>query len=237
MVPIRRAQREINAADVEHIGALVAGGVLFLNGMRKGGLVGSAFKLAGLGFLWRGQQGYRRLYNALGVELTARPTGVGRQNVRVESSIVVDRPSQELYRIWRNLSNLPVFMDHLISVNEINDERSLWVARAPAGTVIKWDAQIINDIENHLIAFVTLEGSGVDMGGSVRFTELSPSSTRITVVFRYDPPADMLGVWIAKAFQIDPQTQIEKDLRRFKAIMELGNPRAKPGIADSVTAL
>jgi len=237
MVPVRDKTREINAADVEHLGALLAGGFLVISGLRRGGAVGSLLKLAGLGFVWRGQQGYRRLYDALGVSLPACPTGVGKQNVRIESSINVDRPRQEIYRIWRNFQNLPVFMDHLLSVHEINEERSLWVARAPAGTVIKWEAQLINDVENELISWVTLEGSGVDMAGSIRFEEIGDSRTRIKVVVRYDPPADMLGVWIGKLFQSDPQKQIDKDLRQFKAIMEMGSSKGKNDIASSVSAL
>lgn len=223
MVPVRDTNKEINAADIEHIGSLATGGLLMLTGLRKGGVIGALYKVAGIALVYRGQQGYRRLYDALGIELAAKPTGVGKQNVRVESSIVVDRPREELYRIWRNLKNLPVFMLHLVSVHEIDDNRSLWVARAPAGTVIKWDAEIINDIPNEIIAWQSLEGSGVDNAGSVRFQDNPEGSgTLIKVVLRYDPPGDLLGAFVAKLFQNDPQSQVDQDLQRFKAIMELG---------------
>lgn len=232
MIAVREKRKEINAADVEHVSAMVVGSCLVLSGMRRGGLVGAIFKVSGLALIYRGQQGYRPLYNALGLRLADVATGVGRQNVRVESSVIIHRPRQELYRIWRNLSNLPVFMDHLISVNEIDDNRSLWVARAPGGTVIKWDATIVNDIENELIAWNTMEGSGVDHAGSVRFKEMEDGATRVTIVMRYDPPGDSLGVVIARVFGSDPQTQIDRDLKQFKAIMELGG-KDQPVIAAS----
>jgi len=222
MVPIRDTNKEINAADIEHIGALVSGGLMVVKGFRRGGPVGLFYKVAGLGMIYRGQQGYRRLYSAFGLCLKDKPTGVGRQNAKVDCSIVIDRPREELFRIWRNLENLPVFMNHLISVHEVDDTRSLWVARAPAGTVIKWEAEIINVVENELIAWQSLEGSGVDSAGSVHFEEAPSGGTRVRVVLRYDPPGDMLGIWIAKIFQSDPQTQIFQDLKRFKAIMEIG---------------
>lgn len=221
MVPIRDTNKEINAADIEHIGALVSGGLMVMKGFRRGGPVGLLYKAAGLGLLYRGQKGYRRLYSAMGLCLKDEPTGVGKQNAKVDCSIVIDRPREELFRIWRNLENLPVFMNHLISVHEVDDTRSLWVARAPAGTVIKWEAEIINVVENELIAWSSLEGSGVDSVGSVHFEDV-PGGTRVHVVLRYDPPGDMLGIWIAKIFQSDPQTQIYQDLKRFKAIMEIG---------------
>ena len=221
MVPVRSKTKEINAADVEHVAALASGVAMMLIGVRSGGLKGVVMKLGGLALVYRGQQGYRKLYDAVGIAMPSTPTGVGKKNVRVDAEIVVNRPKAEIYRIWRNLENLPVFMEHLLSVHEIDDKRSLWVARAPIGMVVKWDAEIVNDRENELIAWQTLEGSGVDNAGSVHFED-AEGGTLIRVVLRYDPPAGLFGAWFAKLLQSDPQTQIEKDLRRFKAIMELG---------------
>jgi uncharacterized membrane protein len=221
MVPVRSKTKEINAADVEHVAALASGVAMMLLGVKSGGLKGIVMKLGGLALVYRGQQGFRKLYDAIGVPLPSTPTGVGKKNVRVDAEIVVARPRAEIYRIWRNLENLPVFMEHLLSVHEIDDKRSLWVARAPVGMVVKWDAEIVNDRENELIAWQTLEGSGVDNAGSVHFED-TEGGTRIRVVLRYDPPADLLGAWFARLVNSDPQTQIEKDLLRFKAIMELG---------------
>ncbi len=213
----------IDASDVEHIAALATGGLLFITGVRKGGFGGFLFKLAGGALLFRGQQGYRRLYHGIGMEVANRPSGVGKQNVRVESEILVKRPREELYRIWRNLENLPVFMDHLADVVEIDDVKSRWVAKAPLGMVVTWDARIINDIENELIAWETMEGSGVDNAGSIHFEDEGKGATRIRVVLRYDPPADLFGAFLAKIFGNDPQREIDQDLKRFKRIMEVGS--------------
>ena len=232
-LPARQEGREINASDIEHIGALTVGGLLLLKGLLKGGPLGLVYKLGGAALIYRGQQGYRPLYDALGVALPEGPTGVGKVNARVEHEVVVNRPREELYRIWRNLENLPIFMEGLASVHEIDDKKSIWVAKAPAGTVIKWEAEIINDVENELIAWQTLEGSGVDNAGSVNFEPVGDDSTRIKVVLRYDPPGDKLGIWVAKAFGRDPQKEIEADLDRFKAIMEIGGAKAvESGASD-----
>jgi uncharacterized membrane protein len=218
--------KQIDLADVEHIAALVAGGLLYVCGTRKDGVPGILLKAAGLGFMWRGQQGYRSLYEALGFELPQKVSGIGKVNEWAKAEVIVERPREELYRIWRNFENLPVFMDHLVSVHEVTDRHSVWVARAPLGTVIKWDALIINDIENELIAWETLEGSGVDHAGSIHFDPLGDEITRVRVKLRYDPPADRLGILLARAFHLDPQREIQQDLRRFKAIMEVGRKTA-----------
>jgi uncharacterized membrane protein len=99
--------------------------------------------------------------------------------------------------------------------------------------VIKWDAKIVNDVENEMIAWTTLEGSGVDHSGTIRFSDEEDGMTRIDIVFRYDPPADMVGVFIAKLFKNDPQRQIEHDLEQFKAIMEIGGAGAELATTDS----
>lgn len=226
MVPVRQATREINATDIEHVGALTIGGLLLLKGLLKGGPLGLIYKLGGAALIYRGQQGYRPLYDALGLPMPEGPTGVGKVNARVEHEVTINRPAEELYRIWRNLENLPIFMENLVSVHEVDDLRSIWVAKAPAGTVVKWDAEIINDIPNELIAWQTLEGSGVDIAGSVHFDAIDNRSTTLRVVFRYDPPADGLGIWLARATGRDPQREIEEDLARFKAIMEIGGSKA-----------
>lgn len=233
-LPARQEGREINASDIEHITALTVGGLLLVKGLTKGGLLGLLYKAGGAALIYRGQQGYRPLYDALGVEMPASATGVGKTNAKVEHEIVVNRPREELYRIWRNLENLPVFMENLVSVHEVDDKHSIWVAKAPAGTVIKWDAEIINDVENELIAWQTVEGSGVDNAGTIRFEAVSDDATRVHVVLRYDPPGDQLGIWVAKAFGRDPQREIEADLDRFKAIMEVGGVAQTPENAASV---
>ncbi len=225
---------EIDAADVEHGGALVVGGLIWIAGYKRGGLLGHLLKGAGFALVSRGQRGYKRLYNILGLPMPLNPVRVGRRGILVESKLVVRRSPTDLYRIWRNVENLPVFMDHLKSVEEVSDIHSRWVAHGPAGMVIKWEAEIIRDVEDELIAWRSLEGSGVDSAGSVRFESIGPRLTMISVRLRYDPPADLLGAMIAKVFRNDPQAQIDHDLRRFKAIMELDPPK-KPASKSAVS--
>lgn len=143
------------------------------------------------------------------------------QGVKVEQSVVVNRPAGELYRFWRQLENLPRFMDHLESVTMSDENRSHWVAKAPAGTKVEWDATIHNEIEDELIAWRSLPGSDVDNAGSVHFTPFG-QSTEVRVVLSYDPPAGKIGVAVAKLLGEEPSRQMEDDLRRLKQVMEAG---------------
>ena len=157
------------------------------------------------------------------------------EGIKVEESITVNRPLEEVYRFWRNFENLPRFMDHLESVTVIDETRSHWVAKGPAGTKVEWDAVIHNEIENELIAWRSLPGSDVNHAGSVHFTPLGDGRTEVRVVLSYEPPAGKLGVAVAKLLGEEPSRQVKDDLRRFKQVMEAaetpGNSRHPAGKA------
>jgi uncharacterized membrane protein len=142
------------------------------------------------------------------------------QGIKVERSVVVSRPAQELYSFWRNFENLPRFMDHLESVTVIDENRSHWVAKAPVGTRVEWNAIVHNEIDNELIAWRSLPGAEVNNAGSVHFTPIGESQTEVRVVLSYDPPAGKLGAAVAKLLGEEPSQQVEDDLRRFKQVME-----------------
>jgi uncharacterized membrane protein len=144
--------------------------------------------------------------------------------VRVVESIILNRPRSEVYRFWRNLENLPRFMDHLEAVSVQDEWRSHWVAKGPAGTRVEWDAEIHNEIPNELIAWRSLAGSEVDNAGSVHFMPTANGDTEVRVVLRYDPPAGKLGATVARLLGEDPSHQVSEDLRRLKQVVEASEP-------------
>ena len=91
------------------------------------------------------------------------------RTVRVQKSVTVNRPPEELYRFWRHFEYLPRFMKHLESVHVTGETRSHWRAKAPIGMRVEWDAEIIHDRPNELIAWRLCEGADVDHAGSAHF--------------------------------------------------------------------
>ena len=89
---------------------------------------------------------------------------------------------------------------------------------------MEWDAEIINQVENELIAWRSLEGSEVPNAGSVRFTDAAGGrGTEVRIaVLQYNPPGGTAGAFIAKLFGEDPSTQIHNDLQRLKTRLEAG---------------
>jgi uncharacterized membrane protein len=217
----------VNVSETERIASAIAGGALAVLGIARGGWGGWALALAGGGLVLRGATGHCSVYQALGVD-TAHPqqghTSVRHgHGIKVEKSVTIHKEPEALYGFWRNFSNLPRFMKHLESVTETSDGRSHWVAKAPAGMTVEWDAEIINEEENELIAWRSLEGASVPNAGSVRF-ERAPGNrgSVVRVSLSYEPPGGVLGSKVAKLFGEEPEQQIEEDLRRFKQLMEAG---------------
>ncbi|HZS09172.1 MAG TPA: SRPBCC family protein [Blastocatellia bacterium] len=141
--------------------------------------------------------------------------------IRIEKSIIVNRDRGHLYRFWRNFENLPRIMTHLQEVRILSPTRSHWVAKAPAGRTIEWEAEITSDLENELIAWRSLEGSEVPNAGSVRFLHFAEGQTEVRVALEYEPPGGRLGAWIASLFGENPEQQIIEDLAHFKGMMEI----------------
>src|SRR5438093_1363742 len=95
------------------------------------------------------------------------------------------------------------------------------VKRGPAGLKVEWDAEIINEEPNRLIAWRSLEGSQVSTAGSVQFNPAPGGrGTEVVVTLKYDPPGGKLGSWLAWLFGEEPSLQVRDDLRRFKQLAE-----------------
>ncbi len=143
----------------------------------------------------------------------------------VAKSVTVWRPVEEVYGFWRDFSNLPRFMRHLVDVrvSDGDGRRSHWRAKAPLGMTVDWDAEMTEDVPNERISWRSVEGADVRNAGTVRF-EPTPDGrgTIVRVELEYDPPAGPLGVAIAKLTGEEPATQTAEDLRRFKQVLELG---------------
>jgi len=81
------------------------------------------------------------------------------QPIKVEKTVTINKPAEELYRFWHNFGNLPRFMKHLKDVKVHNNKRLQWTTSGVLGGSVEWDADIIEDRENELIAWASVEGA------------------------------------------------------------------------------
>lgn len=209
----------VNVGDIERAISAVAGAAaifLALSRKQRGGL-----GLASVGsyLVYRGISGNCLGYRALGMSTMHERT----EGILVDKTITIDVSPEKLYRFWLDFENLPQFMDHLDAVWMIGDHRYHWVARAPAGMSVEWDADVIEERPDELVAWRSLPGSEIANEGSVSFEPTDHGlATIVHVSLKYYPPAGKVGAWVAKLFGQEPGDQIEADLNHLKEMMESG---------------
>ncbi|MBD2255035.1 SRPBCC family protein [Nostoc parmelioides] len=204
------------ASDTERWASLIGGGALVLLGLRQASLRGVLTALAGGGLIYQGatkQSTIQQAQEAIGIN----------KPIKVEKTVTINKPADELYRYWHNFENLPTFMKHLKSVKVYNEKRSHWIANAPLGNSVEWNADILEDRENEFISWASAEGADVENSGFVRFQKApGDRGTEVKVVLEYNPPGGALAAVVAKLFGEEPEQQIGDELRRFKMLMEAG---------------
>lgn len=179
-----------------------------------------------------------------GIALLARGAGnrplaqlVGRRGITLETSIDIAAPTDTVFDVWSEYKNFPFFMSHVIDVRQLDEKRSHWVVKGPAGTRLEWDAIQTGYRRPSLLSWQTAPGSVVAHSGHVLF-EPSGSGTRVTVHMAYQPPAGALGHGVAVLLGRDPKQELSDDLARMKAFIESGitpsdaarpNPAQGPG--------
>ncbi len=155
-----------------------------------------------------------------GLDVAAIPDGKGDQIVA--RAVTINRPVGEVFAYFRDFANLSSFMENVVRIDVIDDVKSHWVVKAPAGKTVEWDAVITDEAKDRLIAWQSEPGADVANSGRVEFRDAGARGTVVTATIAYDPPAGIVGKLIAKMFQREPAIQARRDLRRFKQLMETG---------------
>lgn len=138
------------------------------------------------------------------------------------TSILVNCSPQEVYRFWRDIENLPRFMNRLETVSDLGNGRSRWVALGPGGRTIRWDTEITSERENEHIAWRSLPGSDVQVDGRVEFRQAPAGrGTLIRANIVYSPSLGT-GNTLARFLNKGASFILRQDLRRLEALMEAG---------------
>jgi len=165
-------RRDTHASDELRWLYGLGGAALVIWGWRRRSWLGAVLSSAGLDLLnWSCTGHY--LHETLGVTSLTRkglralvPHQLG---IKVDLSIAVYRPVDEVYRFFRNFKNLSRFMAHVNDVRESDDKHSHWFVKGPGGMELEWDAEIIEDQPNELISWRSIGSPDVESAGSVRF--------------------------------------------------------------------
>jgi uncharacterized membrane protein len=161
----------------------------------------------------------------------ARGAATGLRTLRVHDVATINAPISDVYQFWRRFS-FAQHMRHVDSVQVVDDRRSHWQVRMPAGTTLEWDAIITEDEPDSRIAWRSEPDAPIVHAGTVTFTPAAGGrGTELRVSFTYEPPGGRLGAvagWLANGLV---GSQIREDLRRCKQVIETGEVLLSDGPA------
>jgi len=146
---------------------------------------------------------------------------------RVEKSIRVAAPVDQVYRFWRNVENFPKFMRHVKEVRRLDPDgkTSHWVIEGPLGARAEFNARLTQDEPNRSIGWNSVDGN-MGSTGNVTFTDTQENTLVHVVMQWYDPPGGAVGEAASKLLQ-DPEEMLQDDLHRFKEAVESGTAGRK----------
>jgi len=192
-------------------GMLGAG--LATSGYVRGGFGGLVMTMAGIGLVARA---------GANESLGSLAHGKG---FSVDRTIRIDAPPEQVFAYWRDLEHFPQWMSHVREVRALGDDRYHWSVDGPAGAPVEWDSELTGIRENRELAWRTVEGSTVEHSGRVRFFP-EGEGTRVHVEMHYAPPGGVVGQAVAKAFGVDPASEIDDDLAKLARLIGSGQRAA-----------
>src|ERR671915_348652 len=140
---------------------------------------------------------------------------------RVNESIEVEAPVEDVFRYWSNFENFSNFMQNIEEVRTTGQDISHWRVKAPLGKTVEFDARTTEMDPNRGIGWNTTEGEVIS-SGEARFEEVAPGRTRVEVTLNYaDPPGGQVGEIVANILS-NPERNPQEDLQNFAEIVERG---------------
>jgi uncharacterized membrane protein len=133
---------------------------------------------------------------------------------RIEKTIVVDAPVEDVYAQWTQFEEFPRFMDGVERVVQLDDRTLEWTATV-AGREKRWTARIVDQTPDERIAWRTFDGAQND--GAVLFARVDDRTTEIRLVVDADPDGVIEEAGDRLGFL---DRRVSGDLDRFKAFIE-----------------
>ena len=142
---------------------------------------------------------------------------------KIEDSIEVRVPVQQVYNQWTQFEEFPKFMEGVQSVQQLDETHVRWVAEV-RGESRQWTTEITEQQPDARIAWKTIDGE-VKNDGVVTFEQVGNGQTRVNV--QMDVEGESTVENVAGGLLGIVKGQVHGDLERFKQLIE--NPAEETG--------
>ena len=139
----------------------------------------------------------------------------------IEASVVIRRPREEVFRFYRDFSNLPRFMGDVMAVEQVDPTASRWIIQGPLGVRAAWTIRVIEERTNELIRYKTVNSRLLTTHWDIHFAP-GPRAGETEVREVMKTPLGGLGRAALALIRKFPDKEVAANLNRLKELMETG---------------
>ena len=157
------------------------------------------------------------------------------QESSVDACVTINRSVEDIFRFYRDFTNMPLFLGDVLSVEKIGPETTRWTIQGPLGVHVKWTMRLAEERANELIRYETVSPSGLSTCWEVSFRAPKAGQTEVREVMK--APFGRLGRVGLTLIGKPPGAEVRSNLRRLKELLEEGRVRhLERAVAGKFTA-
>ena len=145
----------------------------------------------------------------------------GWSHAHARQTILVE--PQALYELWSDVTTIPLWQEHVVSVTPTTGTQSHWVMgnpEDPDGKRIEFDSEIVEDVPGQKLAWKSIAGD-VEQHGEVQFHARRDGRGTVVTLIQHTKVGALANAAASTAKRGPKQTVIE-NLRHFKELAETG---------------
>lgn len=155
----------------------------------------------------------------------------GAAYAHVTSQMTIRRPRMQVWGAWAPLVDLPKFLSHVETVEDLGGGRSRWVGKASEnlGGTVEWIAEETEREEGRRIRWGTVGGQPLHQDGDITFEDApNGRDTIVRLTLHFEPSASPAQA-IASYLSGMPKALARNELKRFKSYLETGQISERAG--------
>lgn len=203
----------VNVPPAERVISGVLGGAAILAGVARRSPGGLAVAAAGTAAVVRAITGRCPAYRARSI----------RKGIQVRRAITIQATPREVYELWRDLTNLPRFMQHVEKVTVDGTGISAWTVHE-GGRQLEWLAKIVEDTPGQRLRWESLPGGDLHHSGAIEVREApGDRGCELEVKLHYMPRGGLIVASTMYALlRRLAGVQLGKELVRLRQLIETG---------------
>jgi uncharacterized membrane protein len=140
---------------------------------------------------------------------------------RIEESVIIQRPVQNVYEFYSDFRKLPSFLGDVMNIELTGPATSRWTVQGPLGIQARWTIEVTEERKNELIRYQTVTSPALKTEWEIHFSP-GPEEGQTEVREVMKAPLGRLGRAVLAVIGKFPNEEVGANLHRLKQVMETG---------------